>query len=416
MPHEILMPKLGLTMKEGTVVCWLKREGEAVSEKEPLLEIETEKLSYSIDSPTKGVLLRILGEVGEKYPVRTVLGFVGQSGENIEEGYAPLQKSDNETGQQLLSNEVERVPNAPSVLEGKASVVASKLSAEVPVRVFISPVAKKMAIDNNIDYRKIKGSGPNGRIVKADIIGLVETNTLIREDSVIKPDIIIPYKGLRRNVGETMQKAWMTIPMVTHHVSADATALVNYRKTLNLGVSDKDDKITFGELMIKLTARALCEMPTINSSFIDESIVMHQSVHIGMATAINEGLVVPVIRNADKKGLLAISREAKTLASLARSRSLSPDDIIGATFTVSNLGSFGSVDYFSPIINPPQAAILGLGRVVDTAVAIDGEVKIRQMIGLSLTYDHRVIDGATAAAFVKNLMALMSNPFRAVLS
>jgi pyruvate dehydrogenase E2 component (dihydrolipoamide acetyltransferase) len=225
-------------------------------------------------------------------------------------------------------------------------------------------------------------------------------------------DRIINYAGIRRAVGETMQKAWTTIPMVTNHVSADAGALIDYHALLNVDVADKADRVTIGELMLKLTATALAAMPVMNSSLTDEGIIRHGRIHLGMATALDEGLIVPVIHDADRKGLLTISREAKSLALRAKTGALSPDEISGATFTVSNLGAYGSVDFFTPIINPPQAAILGIGRVTNSVVAVDGEIKIRPTVSLSLTYDHRIIDGATAAEFTKILMKLMTTPAR----
>ena len=212
-----------------------------------------------------------------------------------------------------------------------------------------------------------------------------------------------------------MKEAWMTIPMVTHQVSADAGALLDYRSMINSGVIEKSECVTIGEIIVKLTAITLASMPIMNSSLTDCGIAVHSCVNIGIAVAIGEGLLVPVLHDADRKGLLALSREAKDLAQRARSGTLVPDDMNGATFTVSNLGPFGSVDYFTPIINPPQAAILGVGRVIDTVVAIKGDVGIRPMVGLSLTYDHRIVDGATAAGFVKSLMDLMENPARAML-
>jgi pyruvate dehydrogenase E2 component (dihydrolipoamide acetyltransferase) len=270
-------------------------------------------------------------------------------------------------------------------------------------RVFISPVAKKLAAQMGIDYRQISGTGPNGRIVKADVLGYKPSAAAIRAQD--EPGTVIPYAGIRRAVGETMQRAWTTIPMVTHQVSAGASALLEYRAMLNAG-ADKHERVSIGELMLKLTAAALAAMPIMNSSLTDEGIVLHRHVHLGMATALDNGLVVPVIRGAERKGLLEISREAKDLAARARAGALSPDEISGSTFTVSNLGGYGSVDFFTPIINPPEAAILGIGRVTEASVPT---------IGLSLTYDHRIIDGAAAAKFAKTLMTLIDNPLRALL-
>ena len=431
MPYEILMPKLGLTMKTGTIVDWLRREGDLVAEKEPILEIETEKLSYNVESPAAGVIIKTLAIAGEKYPVKTVLGYIGEPGENI-----PDAANVTHNAPSHISNNSEfRIPNsefppADSEFRIPNSESPSPYSEfRIPnseFRLPISPLAKKMAAEMGIDYRQIKGTGPNGRIVKADILNYTAPpkQEAFRPDTyAYQPDssrppetgVIIPYKGLRRSVGETMKHAWTTIPMVTHHVSADADALMKYRAMLNADVADKADRVTVGELLLKLTAVALAMTPIVNSTLSDEGIVLLSDIHLGMATAIDGGLIVPVIHDAGYKGLLAISREAKDLAFRARNGTLLPDDISGATFTVSNLGGFDSVDYFTPIINPPQAAILGVGRASDAVVPDNGEIKIKTMIGLSFTYDHRIIDGATAAVFIKTLMMLMDNPARSVL-
>ena len=393
MAVEILMPKLGLTMTEGTVVGWLKNEGDHVAIAEPVLEIETEKLSYSVESPADGVLLKKLGAVGEKYPVAAVIGYIGRPGEAVPDIPASA----------AAKTESAQVPAAAAVQSAPAAAGG---------RIFISPVAKKLAAQMGIDYRRIKGTGPNGRIVKADVLSYSPSAADVIAD---EPGTVIPYAGMRRAIGETMLRAWTDIPMVTNHVNADCGALLEYRAMLNAGVEDKSDRVSIGELMLKLTAAALAASPVINSSMTPEGILLHKQVHIGMATALSDGLLVPVIRNADRKSLLAVSREAKDLAARAKSGALSPDDLKGGTFTVSNLGGYGSVDFFTPIINPPQAAILGIGRVVETVVPVGGEVKIRPMIGLSLTYDHRIIDGEAAAEFMKILMKLLEKPARAVL-
>jgi len=407
---EILMPKLGLTMTAGTVLGWLKDEGDSVEVQEPLLEIETEKLSYTVESPADGTLLKKLAEAGEKYPVSSVLGYIGESGAAIPDANA------------------ETVPEAARRAEIEAKAPEPEFSPqrlETPAavgRVFITPVAKKLAAGMGIDYRQIKGTGPNGRIVKADVLAfkapredVCAAEPSFTDTQTQSAGTLIPYAGLRRAVGETMLNVWKTVPMVTHQVSIGVSKLLELRETINEGIADKAERVTIGELFLKLTAAALTSMPIMNSSLTDEGIVLHGRVHLGMATALDSGLIVPVIRDACSKGLLEISREAKELAARARSGALTPDDVHGGTFTVSNLGGYGSVDYFSPIINPNQAAILGVGRITDMVVPVGGEAAVRPMIGLSLTYDHRIVDGATAAEFIKKLMKLMENPVRALL-
>jgi pyruvate dehydrogenase E2 component (dihydrolipoamide acetyltransferase) len=406
MATEILMPKLGLTMKTGTVVSWLKNVGDTVKKTEPVLDIETEKLSYTVESPAEGVLLKKLAEVGKKYSVASVLGYIGGSDEAI---------PDDTAEGRIAISESKAVPTVPSMTKPNFThpLLADQKTTE---RVFISPIAKKLAAEMGIDYSKIEGTGPNGRIVRADVLGFAESGKALPIEEPQEQYTVIPYAGLRRAVGETMQHAWKSIPMVTHQVGADAGAMLDYRAMLNSGITDKGELVTIGELLLKLTAIALALTPIMNSSLReDETIMLFKHVHLGMATALDDGLVVPVIWDADRKSLLDISREAKGLAARARSGKLAPDDMHGATFTVSNLGAYGSVDYFTPIINPPQAAILGVGRVTDAVQPLGDGFKKCSMIGLSLTYDHRIIDGATAAGFIRTLIKLMQNPARSVL-
>lgn len=408
MAKEILMPKLGLTMKTGTVLKWFKEVGDPVAEKEPVLEIETEKLSHQIEAPVSGVLIKKLAVIGEKYPVSCVLGYLGAEGEEIGAGCSGGTVPDH---------------NAPAADRDGLSAGSGPTETE---RVFISPVAKKLAASLNIDFRQISGTGPNGRIEKADVESFAAAPSPAKTDvpgsadgeASITPDVadtVIPYTGMRRVIGEKMLTSWLNAPMVTHHVTADVTDLAEYRAKLNKG-AEASDRISVNDLMLKFTAATLTKMPIVNSTLTGEGVMLNKRVHLGMATAVPNGLVVPVIRDADRKGLLEISREAKALAARARDGTLGFDEMSGGTFTVSNLGGYGSVDYFTPIINPPQAAILGIGRVAEAAVPVAGEIKIRAVMGLSFTYDHRIIDGATAAEFMALFLKLLENPERSVLT
>ena len=396
MPYEIIMPKLGLTMKAGTIVQWLKREGDAVSEKEPVIEIETEKLNYSIESPANGVVLKKLANEGEKYAIACVLGYVGNEGEDL-------------PANAMITAVPFTDTSKPSNLNNTAAP-AARIYGE---RVFITPVARKLATEQGIDYRQIPGTGPNGRIVKADVLRFSEHQMISQDTQSI--DVVVPYAGIRRSIGENMRAAWNTSPMVTYQVSVDVSELVAFRAMINNGVVEKTERVSINDLLLKLTATALRAMPAMNATIADAGIIRHNRINLGMATAIKNGLVVPVIHDADSKTLLSISREAKDFATRARNGSLMPDEMHGGTFTVTNLGAYNSVDFFTPIINPPEAAILGVGRIVQSAVVISGEVKIRSMLGLSLTCDHRAIDGAVAADFMQVLMRLLENPVRAVM-
>lgn len=404
MASEILMPKLGLTMKTGTVTKWLKEVGDPVAAKEPIIEMETEKLTNVIEAPADGVLLSKIGVVGERYPIAFVLGYVGQPGEDVPGAEAP--------------KAAEADTAAPAAGAAAAPAAACAKSGDGG-RIFISPVARKLAQQRGIDYTGIRGTGPNGRIVKADIESYVAPAAAspapVCAPSAVEPDELIPYSGMRRAIGENMLRSWTQIPMVTHHVTADAGALVAFRAALNEGV-DKSEKVSVNDIIMKITAAALEKMPIMNSSLTDEGIIKHRRVNLGMATAVDNGLIVPVVHNANKKGLLTISAECKELAKKARNGGLMPENIQGGTFTVTNLGGYGSVDSFTPIINSPEAAILGVGRMVDTVVPAGDGFAVHPMITFSLTYDHRIIDGAVAAEFMQIFLRLFANPQRAVLN
>lgn len=412
MATEILMPKLGLTMKNGTITRWLVNEGDAVNEKDPILEIETEKLTNTVEAPASGVLLKKLGEVGDKFDVSAVVGYIGQPGESVGGG-----------------------DTAPAAEAAPAETAAPEEKKPAPVkneggRIFISPLARKLAEQRGIDYTKVTGTGPNGRIVKADIEAYVPApaekpapaaaapaaETVLPAAELEEGDTVIPYAGMRRAIGEKMHRAAMEIPMVTHNVTADASALVRFRTMLNETAADKSEKVSVNDIIMKLTAVALEKMPILNSSLTADGIVVHKRVNVGMATAIDGGLLVPVVHDANMKGLLRVSAECKALAKKARSGGLVPEDMQGGTFTVTNLGGYGSVDSFTPIINLPEAAILGVGRMVDTVVPGAEGFEVRPMMTFSLTYDHRILDGAVAAEFMKIFLDLLAKPERACLS
>ena len=417
MATAILMPKLGLTMKNGTIVRWLVNVGDAVNEKDPILEIETEKLTNTVEAPASGVLIKKLGETGDKFDVSAVVGYIGQQGESVGE----------------------ETPGAAAAEQSKADCAAQPVSAAAPAadrgeRIFISPLARKIAEQRGIDYKNIQGSGPNGRIVRADVEAYAAEQAVKQQEAKQQPqpapaqntvlppadleegDTVLAYAGMRRAIGEKMHRAATEIPMVTHHVTADASALVSFRARLNEAAADKSEKVSVNDIIMKLTAVALEKKPIMNSSLTADGIVLHKRINVGMATAVDGGLLVPVVRDANIKGLLRVSAECKLLAKKARSGQLVPEDMQSGTFTVTNLGGYGSVDSFTPIINLPEAAILGVGRMVDTVVPGQDGFEIRPMLTFSLTYDHRIIDGAVAAEFMQIFLELLAKPERACLN
>ena len=390
MAYELLLPKFGMAMESAKIIAWKKEVGDRIVIEEAVLTVENEKLTSDILSMVGGILLRKVAQVGEKYLVGDVLAYIGEPGETVEEYVQERGK-----------------------------------------RVAASPLAKKIAETNGLDISKLTGTGPDGRIVKADVekylqeakptdtaaAALSEQTPLTMENKQMNADYFdIPYTGMRQIIGNSMQNAWSTVPMVTHHVKADVCALLDVREAVNKDIGDGDDnvRVSINDIFLKLTAAALKKKPIVNSALVGDVIRVYKYVNLGIATALENGLVVPVIKDADKKSLLQLSCEAKSLINRARNGKLTPDDIAGGTFTVSNLGGYGSVDGFTPIINPPQAAILGIGRIVDTPVCHGVDVVIRPTVTLSFTYDHRIVDGAVAAEFIKILMGLLTNPIRAL--
>ncbi len=416
MAREILMPKLGLTMTSGLITRWLKDEGDPVQAGEPLLEIETEKLTNTVESPGEGVLLARLGREGESYPVAGVIGYVGRPGEDIPTGGAPLaEAAPTQEAPTLAAAPAETLQLSSSDLSASNAQNAKKR------RQAVSPLARKLAAQLGVDYAALAGTGPGGRVVKADILGAASApaaapavpQTPAHPQEGLRVLEVIPYAGMRRAIGDNMSLSASTAPHVTHHVRVDAGELLALRKTVNSSLPE-GERVSVTDLLIKLVASSLARMPVVNAALLGGEIHCYGDVNIALAVALPRGLVVPVIRNADKKSLLTVSAEARSLIAGAREGRLSPDDFAGGTFTLSNLGGYGSVDFFTPIINPPQAAILGVGRTVDTVVPLDGQPVIRPMMGLSLSYDHRVIDGATAAEFARLLIDLMKKPVLAL--
>ncbi|MBZ4654327.1 MAG: acoC [Peptococcaceae bacterium] len=397
MAFEIFMPKMGLTMSKGTVAKWLKKEGDAVKKGEEILEVMTEKITNTIEAPADGILLKIVVPEGEEVYIGSLLGIIGAAGETLDE-----------------------IENKPSI----SPAIASR--GENGEKTKITPAARKLAQENGIDYTNLSGTGPGGRITREDIekaiAGLApepakrETNVYEEKAESDRKNIaeVIPYTGMRKAIGDNMAHSWAVAPKVTHHVSVDVTNLLTLRKTLNEDRKEKE-KISISDLLVKIVAKALEMKPHINVTLDKSEIKVLNDINIGLAVALEKGLVVPVIRNANKKSLSQISREVKELAQKARENRISPEEMREGTFTITNLGAYGSVDWFTPIINQPESAILGIGRIVEQPVVYQGRITIRPMIGLSLAFDHRVIDGAPAAEFLAVVLKLIESPMKVLI-
>jgi pyruvate dehydrogenase E2 component (dihydrolipoamide acetyltransferase) len=405
MAVEITMPKMGLSMVTGTIVKWLKQEGDAVSKGDIVLEVMTDKLTNTIDAPAEGVLLKIVALEEEELPVGALLGIIGVQGEAVQVSTKAA------TG---------AAPAAEVVItETKNVGTTSEVTGN---RVKASPLARKLAKENNIDFTQIVGTGPSGRIVRDDVIKFIaeggNSKQVELEQKIEVPELeqdsftLTPYAGMRKAVGDNMSHSWSVAPKVNYHVSTDLSSLLALRKTIN---EEAQVKITITDMLVKIVAVALKMSPHINIALVDKNIRNYKEVHVGVAVAISQGLVVPVVKNADIKTISQISREIKDLSLRARDNKLSMNEMRGGTFTVTNIGAYQSVDWFTPILNQPEAGILGVGRTVDTPVVENGEIVIKPMIGLSLSFDHRVIDGAPAAEFLALLLKLIKKPYQALI-
>lgn len=406
MAIEIKMPKMGLTMTTGVIAGWLKKQGDPVKKGETLLEVTTEKITNTVEAPADGILLKIIAAEGEELPIGALLGLIGEAGE------------------QVVANLQAQASSAPAAATDEP--VASESREVSAKRIKATPAAMKLAKELKIDYTRLPGTGPGGRITKEDVEkaasqppvieaapAAVKEETEKSEESLLYD--LLPYSGMRKMIGENMSRSWTSIPRVTQQTSVDVFRLLELRKMINEDAGEKN-KISITDLLVKILAKAIEMRPCMNAALDGSMIKIFKEIHIGVAVALEQGLVVPVVKHANKKSLLQISREIKEFAQKARENRLNLDEMSHGTFTLTNLGAYRSVDFFTPIINAPQAAILGIGRIVERPVVVNGQIVPRPMMGVSLVHDHRVIDGAPAAEFLAVLMNFVENPVKALLS
>ncbi|MDO9463865.1 MAG: dihydrolipoamide acetyltransferase family protein [bacterium] len=382
MIKEIIMPKLGQTVEESTVGKWLKKEGDKVEKGDVLLEITTDKATLEVESFANGVLRKIVHKERDIVPVLAVIGYIASS----------MDEEIPEKPQEQLQEEKKEVSIEEPIQEVQDKSVIEE------VRIKISPLAKKLAKEKGVDITKVNGTGPGGRIVKEDILafgGKAEG----REKIAAK---IIPLSGIRKVIAKRLQESKQTIPHFYLSTEIDMTECVKAR-------AEKSPKPAFNDIIIKASALAISENSEINSSFKGDSIEIIGDINIGLAVAVDDGLVVPVIRNADKLAISDISKKRDELVKKARGGKLLPSDYEGGTFTISNLGMF-EIDNFSAIINPPQSAILAIGRIKQKPVVIDGNIGIRSMMQVTCSFDHRCIDGALGAKFLQKVKGYLEDP------
>lgn len=422
MAYELKMPQLGLTMETGTIGEWLKAEGDPVSVGDPLVQIETDKLTNDVESEVSGILLKIVASPGEELPVQAVLAYIGEPGETIETPSATDTGEASGKGEETLPEEKNEEAVSKTVERGSGG------------RIKISPLARKTARRMGVDYTGLTGSGPGGRIIQKDILQAEKNAKPAKEDNAAKAaksgsvpaelsfenvglpmmdgDEVIKITGMRKTVAARMYKSTSEIPSVTTTVKADVTELWKLRKQIN---QEMDVHYSINDYILKATAKTLRNHKKLLTAWDGNQIIQRAHVNLGMAVALETGLIVPVIRDADRLAVSDISAQAKELALKAREGRLTPEEYQDSTFSVSNMGMYG-VESFTPVINQPDAAILGVCAIQDElALNTEGEVELHKVMRLSMTWDHRLMDGTDAAAFQADLRALLENPMKILL-
>ena len=419
MATRLDMPQLGLTMEKGTILQWLKAEGEKVEKGQPVVLIQTEKVEYEVEATAAGTLLKQAATEGAELPVGAVMGVLGEPGEDVSAllagAAAPAEpRADLPAAARPAAQAGSREPAVQSREPRAASRVETTTTRAPGERIKISPVARKLAQEHGIDIETLTGTGPEGRIVREDVECAIavqsrEPRAASREEPTVVPESI-PLTGIRKVIFDRMGQSWRESARVTLFADADMTEMVKLRQVRGsewerqFGV-----KPSYSDLIHLAVARALREERRINCRLDGQSVRIRKEINLAFAIDLGEGLVAAVIKDADRKSLGDLVRAARDLAERARSNRLAPGDMADGTFTVTNLGGFG-VEYFTPIINPPQAGILGIGKIMEKPVVLNGGIHIRSMVTLCLVFDHRLIDGAPAANFLAKVKELLEQP------
>ncbi|HXD32456.1 MAG TPA: pyruvate dehydrogenase complex dihydrolipoamide acetyltransferase [Pyrinomonadaceae bacterium] len=436
MATEVMMPKLSPTMEEGQLSRWLKKEGDRVSMGEPLAEIDTDKATMEMQALSSGVLRKILIKEGESAPLGQLIAIIGEPDEDISaiEGKAaasPAKKesapepapSEGSTSSEAASSETAAPAVTKSEDNGRQGEVVESSTSD---RLIVSPLAARMAAEAGIDLRTLAGSGPGGRIIKRDIEAAMSTigskgapaATTTPKLRVVQPTQKAAVAGasafhdepvsvMRKTIANRLVTSIGPVPHFFLTTEIEMDRAVEMRQSIKS--LDPDLKISINDIIIKVAAAALLQHPQVNASYQDKAVRYYEQADIGVAVAIEEGLITPVVRAANQKSLSEIAQEVRDLAERARARKLTPEEYTGASFSISNLGMFG-IDEFTAIINPPEAAILAVGSVTAKPVVRDDQIVVRQIMRVTMSCDHRVIDGATGAKFLQTFKKILENP------
>ena len=391
MASKVIMPKLSPTMEEGQIARWLKKEGDKVSAGEPLAEIDTDKATMEMQALSNGVLRKILINEGQSAPLGELIAIIAEPNEDIES---------------VLSEKKEPAPAPAPPVEKLAPepVQAAPQAAKTDKgRLIASPLAARMAKDSGLDLRSINGSGPNGRIIKRDIEAAL-TQPKPKAASGYRDE---PATQIRQTIAKRLVTSLGPVPHFFLTIDVEMDRAAEMRQNIN--ALDADLKISVNDIVIKVAAAALIQHPQVNASFQEKFIRYYEHADIGVAVAIEDGLITPVIRAAEQKSLSQIAGEVRELAERARTKKLKPEEYTGASFSISNLGMFG-IDEFTAVINPPEGGILAVGAMTPKPVVRDNEIVVRQMMRVTMSCDHRVIDGATGAKFLQTFKKILENP------
>ncbi|QCT29068.1 dihydrolipoamide acetyltransferase family protein [Bacillus velezensis] len=392
MAVKVVMPKLGMAMKKGEVSVWNKKVGDPVEKGESIASINSEKIEMEIEAPESGTLLHIKVKEGEGVPPGTPICYIGENGEEVREKEAPAPENAGKP-----QSEPEHIPAPKAVQKRK-------------YRVKISPVARKMAEKAGLKVDTLNGTGPGGRIVKADVIKAMKAESEPQSSVQTAQPEEKPASAMRKVIADRMHKSLQNSAQLTLTMKADITELVKWQQQLADSAKKRSGvKLTVTHFVSRAAVLALIQHPELNSSYQEERIITYPYVHLGMAVSLENGLVVPVIRDAEKLSFLELADHISTSARRAREGNASGDDLHGSTFSITNLGGYG-IEHFTPILNPPEAGILGVGASYETPAFKGDELVKSTMLPLSLTFDHRVCDGAPAADFLKTVKALLEEP------
>ncbi len=457
------MPKLSPTMEEGQISRWLKKEGDAVEANEAIAEVDTDKATMEVTSLDAGTLLKIVVGDGANAKLGETIGIIGEAGEDYSsllngaasngagakqgEEKPPEQKDEPAKGEAKTPDEPKAEAKSTAAANGAAqknvaetegrSYDAQRPGAEADAansksqisdskpengRMIVSPIAARMAAENNVDLKSLKGSGPNGRIIKRDIESVISQQSTVISQAEETPQSAIrspqsagasAYREentskMRQVIASRLAESIGPIPTFYLTVEIEMDNALEFRKQINQTVKD-DEKVSVNDVIVKVAAKALTKHAWVNSSYQDKIVRFYEDADIGVAVAVEDGLITPVVRGANRKGITEISKEIKEMAGRAREKKLQPEEYTGATFSISNLGMFG-IKEFTAIINPPEAAIIAVGASTPTPVVRNGEIVVKNIMNVTMSCDHRAIDGATGAKFLQTFKQMLENP------